>query len=251
MKRKLTMLIGIMFLATGCSIEYNLEVDGTKLKEDFTINAEVSSISTKEELYNNYLEEYPIYSDEYEEFMYYSPYTKNDDYTYFTKSYQELENGYKFNYKANFDNKNYNKARSIKMAFDTVGIGYIKDKDSYYISASKPRLSTLGIDNLTININFKNVEVIDNNATSVNGSTYTWRLSKNSNTNINVTYKLRNNNTTPNNPSNQEQESKNDNKQNEGKQNSIFDYILVGSVILLFIIVIIGIIKYKSINKNE
>ncbi len=251
MKKKIIILLGIIFLASGCSVDYNLEIDGTKFKENFTINAEVSSVSTKEDLYNNYLEEYPIYSDDYEKFSYDDPYTKNKDYTYYNKSYQELENGYKFNYKASFDYKDYNKARSLKMIFNTGSIGYMKDKDNYYISFAKPKLDYLGINTLTVQINFKNIDVIDNNATRVNGSVYTWIL-ENNNANINVTYKLKNNNVTPNNPNDKEEENKTDNNENiEKKENTIFDYILVGSVILLFIIVIIGIVKYKSINKNE
>jgi len=253
MKRKILILFGIIFLASGCSIEYNLEIDeNNNYKEDFNISAEVNSTSTKEDLYNSYLEEYPIYSDDYQEFMYNEPYTKNKDYAYYTKSYQELENGYIFNYKASFNNEDYKKARSLKMMFNTVGVGYIKDKDNYYISLSNNKLDYLGIDKLTVKVNFKNVQVLDNNATSVNGSTYTWVLNKGDTTSINVNYKLKENNVTinpgeinnPNTPDN-------DKDKNEEKENTIFDYILVGSVILLFIIVIIGIIKYKSVNKNE
>jgi len=252
MKRKILMILIIVFLATGCSVDYNLEVDGTKFTEDFNINTEVNSLSTKEDLYNSYLEEYPIYNDDYEEFRYDDPYTKDKNYTYYTKSYQELENGYIFKYNASFNNHNdYNKARTLKMIFNTGGVGYIKDKDNYYISFAKPKLDYLGINTLTVQINFKNIDVIDNNATRVNGSVYTWIL-ENNNANINVTYKLKNNNVTPNNPNDKEEENKTDNNENiEKKENTIFDYILVGSVILLFIIVIIGIVKYKSINKNE
>lgn len=259
MKRKIGMILGVIFLTTGCSVEYNLEIDNNKFREDFSVNAEVTTLSTKEDLYNSYLEEYPIYNDDYEEFMYDEPYTKNKDYTYYTKSYQELENGYIFKYKASFDSYNdYNKARTLKMIFNTGGVGYIKDKDNYYISLSNHKLDYLGIDRLTIKINFKNAEVLTNNASNVNGNTYIWVLDKNSNSNINVTYKL--NNSSSNTPGNTGSNTNipgnntpNEEKKNEEEQesNTIFDYILVGAVILLFLIGIVGIIKYKSINSNE
>ena len=77
MKRKIMLLVGVLFLVSGCSIEYNLEVDeNNNYKENFTITAEVNSVYGMDELYNSYLEEYPIYSDEYEEFKYYDPYNK-------------------------------------------------------------------------------------------------------------------------------------------------------------------------------
>lgn len=255
MKRKILMILIIVFLATGCSVDYNLEVDGTKFTEDFNINTEVNSLSTKEDLYNSYLEEYPIYNDDYEEFRYDDPYTKIKDYTYYTKSYQELENGYIFKYNASFNNHNdYNKARTLKMIFNTGGVGYIKDKDNYYISLSNHKLDYLGIDKLTIKITFKNVEIINNNASSVNGNTYTWIIDKNSNSTINVNYKLKNNSSTtnPENPSTKpDNPNPGDKKEDEEKENSIFDYILVGAVILLFFIGVVGLIKYKSINSNE
>ncbi|MDE5539210.1 MAG: hypothetical protein K2J20_01845, partial [Bacilli bacterium] len=70
MKKKIIYLVFLLFLTSGCSIEYNLEIDGSNIyHEDFTVNATVSENFTQEDLLSKYNEEYPIYIDE--EFMYY------------------------------------------------------------------------------------------------------------------------------------------------------------------------------------
>lgn len=252
MKRnyKLIIILGVLLLSiTGCSIDYNLEIDSTNnFKEDFTINASVNSLNTMEDIYNDYLNEYPIYSDDYEKFMYYDPYKQNESYTYFKKSYQRLENGYKLNYKADFKFEDFNKARTLKMAFNTGGVGYLEDEDYYYISFSNPSstITDSGIDNLNIKITFNNVEVISSNADNIKGKVHSWLVNKD--TNINVKYKIKNSSNITQKPVTPDNDKKDENKK---KENNMLDYILVGSVLLLFIIAIIGIIKYKSINKGE
>ena len=248
-KIKLLFLLGIFTISmTGCSIDYNLEIDSTNsFKESFTINAKVNSLNTMEDIYNNYLNEYPIYNDDYEEFMYYAPYDKNPNYTYFQKSYQRLENGYKLNYKADFKYEDFNKARSLKMAFNNGGVGYLEDEDYYYISLSNPSatITESDVEDLNINITFNNVEVISHNASSVRGNVYSWKINKN--TSINVKYKLKNISNVPK-PTTPNEAIENNDRESK---NSMFDYILVGAVFFLFIIALLGIIKYKSINKGE
>lgn len=249
MKRKIMLLVGVLFLVSGCSIEYNLEVDeNNNYKENFTITAEVNSVYGMDELYNSYLEEYPIYSDEYEEFKYYDPYNKDKNYTYYNKSYQKLEYGYTFNYKANFNNETYNKARTINYIFNNSKIGYIKDKDYYYISATKPEiLENTEIESLVVNVKFNNVQVLEHNANNVSGNTYTWKLNKDSD--INIKYRLKNSSVKPSDPDSNPSNPNPDAEEKE--ENSIFDYILVIAVVLLFIIAVIGLIKYKSINEYK
>lgn len=247
---KIVVLLGILFFMTGCSVDYNLEINSNNnFKEEIMINASVNSLNTMEDIYNDYLNEYPIYSDEYEEFRYYAPYEKNKDYTYFQKSYQKLENGYKLNYKADFSFDDFNKARSLKMGFNTGGIGYLEDEDYYYISLSNPTLvvSSSDMESLNVNITFSGVEVISNNADSIKGNVYSWKVNKD--TSIIVKYKIKNSSNIPTKPVTPNDDKKNDKKE-ENKDN-LLDYILVGAVLLLFVIVIIGMIKYKSINKGE
>ena len=98
--KTIVLLFGVMFLISGCSVTYNLEIAENTFNESFTINANIDNVyPTKDDLYNAYLEEYPVFIDQ--EFMYYDPYNRNEDYDYFDKSFQETTNGYLFNYKYN------------------------------------------------------------------------------------------------------------------------------------------------------
>ena len=169
--KTIVLLFGVMFLISGCSVTYNLEIAENTFNESFTINANIDNVyPTKDDLYNAYLEEYPVFIDQ--EFMYYDPYNRNEDYDYFDKSFQETTNGYLFNYKYSYDLDNIKGARSIQSSFDAVGIGYYEDEDSYYISLNNPiifnnnnNLTALNINlifNLKdINISYRFIDEVD------------------------------------------------------------------------------------------
>ena len=253
---KKILLLGALLLLTGCNITYNLEIDeNNNFTENFKIEAYIDENNSQELLYAYYLEEYPIYIDE--DFAYYDPYTKQDGYTYYHKSYKSLDNGYLFNYRASFKYEDYNRARTLNETFNNKAIGYVKEDDYYYLSASSASLFkyNANLESININISCKDCKVIKNNADLVTNNIYTWTITKNTNTNINFQYRLpkkidNNNSTTitnpkPNNPSNNTSTS---NKEKEEKENSIIDYILVGAILLLFVIGILGLIKYKSVK---
>lgn len=257
---KKILILSTLFLLTGCNITYNLEIDeDNNFTENFQVEAYATDTTTNttEMLYNYYLEEYPIYIDE--DFSYYDPYTKEEGYTYYHKSYKSLDNGYLFNYQAKFKYEDFNRARTLNESFNNKAIGYIKEDDYYYLSASSASLFKYNenLENITININCKNCEVIKNNASLVTNNVYTWNISKNSNTNINFQYRLtkkeeENNNSSSNpKPGNSTTSNNSSNEEENKKENSYLDYILVGAILLLFVIGILGLIKYMSVNKKE
>lgn len=247
MKKKIVYLIVLVILTTGCSVDYNLVIDGeNNFSEDFTVTALQSENQDLDYLMANFKEEYPVFNDQ--EFQYYDPYVKNDKYTYYEKSYVAISNGYKFNYKVNLNYNNFNRARTIKTVFKTGGVGYVKEEDYYYLSLSNLVLFDYNqdLEFINVNITFKDLEVISNNALEVRGNTYTWRLDKNSKEGINVKYKRKSNTSINPNPSEPIKENDNKNKRNS---NSLFNYIVVGTILLLFVIGLVGFIKYKSIRK--
>ena len=244
MKRKILIWILLIFMVSGCSVEYHLTIDkDNNYSEDFTITAYENAENSKEFIYASYLEEYPIYEDE--EFMYYDPYNKYDDYTYYTKSYRDIGNGYTFNYKDSFSYENFNRIRTLKMAFNTGGNGYIKEKDYYYISASSPKLFKYNsnLDNITISITIKDLEVIKHNADEVRNNSYIWNFKRTDSKSIELQYKYNNENIEK--PPVKDDDVK-DNLENKD-ENTIFDYIILVAILGLFFISIIGLIKYKSI----
>lgn len=253
MKKKILGLVVLIFLTSGCTIEYNLSIDkDNNLVENFNIEVYASNDMTTDDLYYFYTEEYPIYNDE--EFMYYDPLSKNEDYTYYDKSYQAVVNGYIFRYQAEFSFEDYLRARSVNTAFTNFSRGYLESEDCYYLSASSTNLFTYNanLERIIIHITFEGATVLSNNADSVSGNTYTWTLERDDDQTVNIRYQLDeedDNNEQPDQPSDP---SNNDGNQGvEEEKNNLFDYILLGAILVLFFIAIIGLIKYKSISSKE
>lgn len=267
MKRKLILLTLLLMLTTACSIQYNLEVsENNDFEENFTIVVYANEERTMDDLYYEYLEEYPIF--ESQEFMYYDPYSKNEDYSYYEKKYEKLNNGYLFNYDANYTLNNFEDARSINTLFNNISIGYLAEKEYYYISLNSPTKVLLDneIEKLTINVTFDKMKVISSNATNVNRDTYTWTLSDPQNFSINIKYQkeedvLNNNSCNLTCSANEELinpnskdcycKEKDSSQQQETKKNNTFSYIILGAVLILFFTAIFGLIKCKSIQQSK
>src|SRR5699024_4232167 len=131
----LIIIIGI-YLLTGCTASYTMEITEDTFDESITIEAYTNDIYDKNSLYTLFKEEYPVYIDQ--EFMYYDPNNKNEKYRYYTKTYKELSDGYLFNYRYTYGLKDISRARAINMVYKTVSIGYINEEDFYYISLKEP-----------------------------------------------------------------------------------------------------------------
>lgn len=246
------LLLGILML-TGCSATYNLEITEDTFEESFVINANIDNIyTTKESLYDAYLEEYPVYIDQ--EFMYYDPYTRNENYSYYDKSYQETTDGYMFSYRYIYEADEINRARSIQSSYDSVSFGYIDEEDYYYISLRNPIIfnNNNNLTALTINLSFDNdAVVLSNNADLVNGNTYTWQLNPTNLKDINITYRFLHltdpdpePETPENNPSNSDTEQ-NEEVSNWVNDNKVIVYVGV-FVILVCVIIIFSVIKSKK-----
>ena len=246
------LLLGILML-TGCSATYNLEITEDTFEESFVINANIDNIyTTKESLYDAYLEEYPVYIDQ--EFMYYDPYTRNENYSYYDKSYQETTEGYMFSYRYIYEADEINRARSIQSSYDSVSFGYIDEEDYHYISLRNPIIfnNNNNLTALTINLSFDNdAVVLSNNADLVNGNTYTWQLNPTNLKDINITYRFLHltdpdpePETPENNPSNSDTEQ-NEEVSNWVNDNKVIVYVGV-FVILVCVIIIFSVIKSKK-----
>ncbi|MFR5856851.1 MAG: hypothetical protein ACLUFU_03465 [Bacilli bacterium] len=138
MKIKILIIIIGIYLLTGCTASYTMEITEDTFDESITIEAYTNDIYDKNSLYTLFKEEYPVYIDQ--EFMYYAPNNKNENYSYYTKNYQELSEGYLFNYRYTYGLKDISRARAINMVYKTVSIGYIDEEDFYYISLKEPIL---------------------------------------------------------------------------------------------------------------
>ena len=251
MGKKIILIVFLVMLLTGCDITYNLSVSEDEFVESTIFNTSTTD-GTKEYLYNLYREEYPIYIDQ--EYLYYDPYSQITGNDYYTKNYNELENGYIFNYQASYNYDDFSRARSLNTIFNTIGVGYLDTEDYYYLSMSGIKIFNYNntINTITINIEFdRDAIILNNNADTVSGNTYTWQLNPTNLKDINITYRFLHltdpdlePETPENNPSNSDTEQ-NEEVSNWVNDNKVIVYVGV-FVILVCIIVIFSVIKSKK-----
>lgn len=251
MGKKIILIVFLVMLLTGCDITYNLSVSEDEFVESTIFNTSTTD-GTKEYLYNLYREEYPIYIDQ--EYLYYDPYSQITGNDYYTKNYNELENGYIFNYQASYNYDDFSRARSLNTIFNTIGVGYLDTEDYYYLSMSGIKIFNYNntINTITINIEFdRDAIILSNNADTVSGNTYTWQLNPTNLKDINITYRFLHltdpdpePETPENNPSNSDTEQ-NEEVSNWVNDNKVIVYVGV-FVILVCVIIIFSVIKSKK-----
>ncbi|MGM9876067.1 MAG: hypothetical protein ACI310_02430 [Bacilli bacterium] len=162
-----------LFLLSGCTINYNLEIDENQIKEN--ISGEVSKEETiiKEEDTGLNIYYVMLYNDQ-------KALLDGDD--LYKKDINEENNNIKYNYSYTYQN-NYDKSRLINTCFkDPI----IKETDDLYYIKLEGRFFCMYSDKVTINVT-SNYAVVDNNAQKVEDNTYTWVIDDSNNVNIYLT----------------------------------------------------------------
>ncbi len=178
MKKVILLIIGI-FLLSGCSATYNLEIYNEDYKENISI------LSNKADTTGIKDWNIPVNAD-----------TENMDILltagkvtgidYYTKKYSFVNNNYKYNYAHKFNMTNYYKSYFAVNSYDFFAVYYndtdeSEKKDLITISTSLKNLAFdkyPDLENLTINIK-TNHRVYSSNADSKKDYTYTWNIDKN------------------------------------------------------------------------
>lgn len=166
MKKNILIVFSLLLL-TGCSINYDLEIDKDSLNETITgsvakkeveINEKATGLSTIYVLINE--DQKPVY---------------NKDYLY-TKNLKENKDNidYTFNYNYNMDD--FVNSRVINSCFEN---NEIINLDNYYTIKLSGDFYCLYSDEIIINVK-SNLKVISDNAKKVKNDTYTWVINKNS-----------------------------------------------------------------------
>lgn len=238
MKKKIIVLIIMLLLTTGCTCEYNLNIDGNTYKEEINI------LGTDSEEINNFNNDWkvPVDKDEYNNISG-EPGTEikiNGD----TYTYKISGNNLIFSY--DFTRNRLNNSTAISNCYDKATIQSYEN--SIVISTSNkvscfdkyPTLTMVKV-NITTDKN-----VTSNNADSVNGNTYTWNLTKNNSSDKSINMIIDNKE-----DNSQNQTTPDDNYANQ-PQNNNKDYTLYIFCGILLIILLSGyFISKKIINKNN
>lgn len=186
MKRKIFILIPLIFLLCGCSAEVNINIDEKmRVSESIDIKAYADEYYTQSQLEKAFRQYVPIYAEE--PIVDTMPDEKVSGVTYYNRHQNTLNNGYEFTYDYTFNFNNYNKARTVKGAFKSSTIQVNKKDQEILLSTDKNEILFFNeypsLDNITINIT-TSYPAKENNADYINGNVYTWKFNKDTKKNI-------------------------------------------------------------------
>ena len=175
MKNKLFLIIPLLILLSGCTVNYNLNIDKNSITENITGTVTNEEITPEVEgrtdvnpkYYYLYLNDSALINDSNEKY---------------TKEITDINNGksFKFNYTYK---GNYDKSVVINNCFEN---HVVEETDTYYRIELNGKFSCLYSDKIDINVT-SNYEVLDNNAKKVYGNKYTWTIDNSDNVNILLT----------------------------------------------------------------
>jgi len=226
--KKIIYIMIICLLSTGCTVEYNLNVDDKNIKEDITIQVQDSS-TLDTEMYNQLTNpKNKVYLNEYE---------------YYKMNYTEGENNIISHFTYKHDLEKYNQATVLDLCYSNRNIEVTEDKIIISTKGSFACAFTEFGENITnakINIT-TNLKVIENNADEIYDNTYTWNINESNYTNKPITIVMEK--TTG-------EKLKNVVKQIEVNSASKDLFIIYGGIALLLVLVILlVIIKLKKNNE--
>ena len=151
MIKKLFFLVSLIFLS-GCTINYNLNIDKDNLIEDIsgtvTDDEIIPEVEGKSDVnpkyYYLYLDDSALISDNNEKYI---------------KNITDIENGKKFNFNYTYKN-NYDKSKIINSCFEK---HMVNETDTYYSIELKGEFYCLYSDRIDVNV-ISNYVVLENNA---------------------------------------------------------------------------------------
>jgi len=185
--KKTLILLGFLIMMTGCTLDYNLVIsektfeENILILEDNTQNwnkiCETDGVFTYKERID-FLRDYPVALYKNAEMDPYDPTIEIDGVDYYEKEKVNDYESYGLKMSSSGKIANMNDLRSLSYCYDIARV--INNKDEYIISTSfknncfdKYPL----LDELNINIT-TDMKVTSNNADSVNGDTYTWKITR-------------------------------------------------------------------------
>ena len=244
MIKKTIVLVGLLFLLTGCTVDYNLYINKGNIDEQIIFNGT-----------NVNIQPFSVY---YDVDGFSETGVKLDGIDYYDESL--INNSTTLSYSFTWDN--YNRSRAVRTCLKSHKL--VINNDNNYMLNTSIGLSCFNqypnLDKLNINISLDDslFEVISSNADSNVGSYYTWVINENNydTKHIQLVFNYKKRNTNPDNPnSNSNNGENNNNNNNNGNgiispeiekiANDNFWLIMIGAFVLLVVGIFI-VIKVKS-----
>ena len=235
MKKRIIMLILVIFLTTGCTCEYNLTIDNNTYKEEIVLTSSDSEeltnfnnewqIPTDKETYQNISGD-PSTETNIEEDIY---------------NYNLSGNKLKFDYE--FTKNGISNSTAISVCYNTATIQSYDDSIIISTSDKVKCFDTYPpLTEIKINIS-TDQKVTTHNADSVNGNTYTWYITKEQAENRPINMIIKKNEASS---SSSVAESISNNQNNKQK-----DYTLYIFCLILLIVLLLGYFIVTRIKKDK
>lgn len=176
--RQFIVLIGIILLLSGCTVDYDLNIDDDFVNENLSFvendNSKLDTIRT----YGTFWMDDISYRNLINEYMKMDIASTSDNKQFYDKQLIS-NNGVGMNLNSKFKLDNYSES---KIAYNCYKYFNVDSEDGIYtISTSKDFLCFNDdyplLEQVNINITTK-YKVLENNADSVNGNTYSWVINK-------------------------------------------------------------------------
>lgn len=213
--KKVFLIILTLFVLTGCSATYNLEIDDSRVLEscDFLLEKNDENERTVDDYYNtnylaffdmNLLKDYNYNKERIDDGKHVG---MNLSFAYGNRDYQNSSLLDRCYYKKSFIKTN-----------DYIILNTEGGASCFYKDESKL------LDDLTVNIK-TDLKVLENNADSVKDNVYTWKLTDKNFSKKNIYIKI--------------------------KRGSVYSFIPLIIILIVFIIVLINYIRIRFINKRK
>ena len=164
--KKILFLILLCLLLTGCTINYNLEIEDNQFNETITGTVLNSEISHKDGQTDIGPYEYFLNTEQL-------PFTNNNN-IYYEKTLNNTNDGVDYEYKYTFNENNFINSRILNTCFNNYT--FESKDDKYYISLSGD-FKCAYADKTKIKITTK-YKVTAHNANKKSKNTYTWTINK-------------------------------------------------------------------------
>ena len=169
--KKIIFLLLICLLLTGCTVNYNLDINDNNFKETLAGNVLNTELNNNDNTDINMFT-YLINGDQ-------PAFYKNDN-IFFNKATNNTTNGIDFDYSYTFNEYNFNNSRIINECFDNHIYEY-KDNTYYLVVSGKFNCNYSEKTNINITTDYN---VTANNAQAIKNNTYTWTIDENNKDNI-------------------------------------------------------------------
>ncbi len=168
------LILGI-FLLSGCSVDYHLNIDeNNKISESITVKSE-----NEEESQKIHLDPWPIKTDYNDPDVGENP-EKIEGVNYYQEEITLHDNLYHKNISYSYDIDSFKNANSINSCYEHFYIHENKKENTISLSTSAKFLCLENYPNLNqvnVKITVEN-PVVTNNASNINGNTYEWQITK-------------------------------------------------------------------------